>query len=426
MAPLGYSWVDDLVEEHQEVETPISWLWWSLLWCISSAAANNHSLRTLKGHLIYYPNLYVMLLGESGLGKGFPVNLAKRLLQQADTTRVIAGRSSIQAIIKELATTKSQPGKPLITDSRGAIVNGELSTAIIADPDALTILTDLFDRNYNPIWDNMLKGDGTEKLKNPYVTCLFGSSPAHFYDTVPQPNIEGGYIGRNLVIYEEKRSKDLDLLDSAAESLDEDKFTTYIAPKYAPHLEKIGKAEAVKMQVEDKARALFNSWRREWRNNQHIYNDKTGFVNRVPDHVLKVSMCLTLARYENSGLILEEDIKISIEKITALIYASRKAAEGGGLDPMAAQTKKVVDYLIRAPDCVLTRTQLLQQGYGNYDIITLDKILETLLEMKWVRRERIGIGKNADYNYFLAGEPLESYIKFKAAQNGNISKGVIH
>lgn len=366
-----------------------------------------------------------MLLGESGLGKGFPVNLAKRLVQQADKTRVIAGRSSIQAIIKELATTKSEAGKPLITDSRGFIVNGELSTAIIADPDSLTILTDLYDRNYNPQWDNLLKGDGKEKLKEPYITCLFGSSPAHFYDSIPQANIEGGYIGRNLVIYEEKRSKDLDLLDSEEESIDEDRFAKYIVPTYVPHLVSIASRKS-KLVPDENARTIFNNWRRDWRNNQHIYNDRTGFVNRVPDHVLKVAMCLSLARYDFDGSISGHNISEAIEQITSLIYASQKASEGSGLDPMAAQTKKVVDFLIRAPDNQLTRTELLVRGYGNYETVTLDKILETLLEMKWIHKIKVGIGKNMDYLIKLAGEPLENYLRFKEIQrlqksNGNIT-----
>lgn len=394
------------------------------MYCVSSAAANNYTLRTLKGNLLYYPNIYVMLLGESGLGKGYPVNLAKRLLEEADVTRVIAGRSSIQAIIKEGSTTRTREGKPLITDSRMAIVNGELSTAIIADPDALTILTDLFDRSYHPkSWTNLLKGDGAEVLKKPYVTCLFGSSPAHFYDSIPQPNIEGGYIGRNLVIYEEKRSKDVDLLDSEAESVDPDRFTNYITPKYVPHLQKIAKAPETRLIPNDAARSAFNDWRREWRATQHIYNDKTGFVNRVPDHVLKISMCLSLARYDFSSVIIKDDVEQAISQVTSLIYASQKATEGSGLDPLAAQTKRIVDYLIGAPDNQLLRQELLVRGYGNYDNLILDKIIETLLEMRWIRREKIGIGINMDWLIKLAGEPLERYQAFKAQNNGHLKKG---
>ena len=409
---MSTSWIDDLIQENQAVETPESWIFWSLMCCISAVAANGYTLRTLKGNLLYYPNLYVILMGESGLGKGYPVNLAKRLVIAADNTRVIAGRSSIQAIIKELATTRSVQGKPVITDSRGFIVNGELSTAIIQDPDSLTILTDLYDRNYNPIWTNLLKGDGAEKLKEPYITCLFGSSPAHFYDSIPQPNIEGGYIGRNLVIYEEKRSKNVDLLDSEEESVDEDRFTNHIIPKYVPHLQKIAKSKA-RMIPSEAARHVFNLWRKEWRVNQHQYNDRTGFVNRVPDHVLKVSMCLALARYEDNMVIKEEDMKESIAKVSSLIYASAKAAEGGGIDILSVQTKKVVNHLIAALDNQLLRKELLIRGYGDYDNITLDKIIDTLMEMRWIRREKVGIGANSDYLYHLAGEPKEGLIRFR-------------
>jgi hypothetical protein len=90
------TWITDLLQENEAVETPESWIFWSLMFCISSAAANAYTLRTLKGNLLYYPNLYIILMGESGLGKGYPVNLAKRLLQESNITRVIAGRSSIQ------------------------------------------------------------------------------------------------------------------------------------------------------------------------------------------------------------------------------------------------------------------------------------------------------------------------------------------
>ena len=406
------NWITDLIADNQDVETPASWIYWSLMWCISSAAANAYTLRTLKGNLLYYPNLYIILMGESGLGKGYPVNLAKRLLQEANITRVIAGRSSIQAIIKEGSTTRSEKGKAIITDSRMAIVNGELSTAIIKDPMALTCLTDLFDRNYNPTWTNLLKGDGAEKLKEPYVTCLFGSSPAHFYDSIPQPNIEGGYIGRNLVIYEEKRSKDIDLLDSEKESVDEDRFTNHIAPKFVPHLIRIA-ANRARIIPTELARGAFNAWRSQWRASQSKFRDRTGFVNRVPDHVLKVAMCLALSRYDNNTIIEESDITEAVVKITELCYSSAKAAEGNGLDPLAAVAMKIINHVIASPEAQMLRKDLLIRGHGDYDQTTLDKIIETYMEMGWIKRERVGVGRNMDYLYHLSGEPKINLNKYR-------------
>lgn len=407
---IGESWIDDLVHDCEHVETPTSWLWWSFLTCISAAACNNYYLNALKKDLVYRPNLYVILLGESGLGKAFPINRAAALIQKADLTRVVKGRSSIQAIIKELATTRQKEGKPLIADSRGFIVNGELSTAIIKDPDSLTILTDLYDTHEE--WTNMLKGDGSEKLKNNYITCLFGSSPAHFYESIPQANIEGGYIGRNLVVYEEKRSKDVDLLDEASDEFGI-KFDEITAPKYIPHLTKIGTHNGVMVPSEG-ARQAFNTWRREWRATQAKYNDKTGFINRVPDHVLKVAMCISLSRYNGNCTIDEMDMLDSISKVTSLVYSNEKAVGGVGLDPLASQTKRVVDYLLSAAENQLTRRQLLTKGYGHYDAVVLDRILETLLEMGWVKRKKTL--DNKDWILMLSGEPLDSYLKYKEAR----------
>jgi hypothetical protein len=403
------SWVDNLVNECSHVETPESWLWWSFLSCISAAAGNNYYLTTLKGDLVYKPNLYVMLLGESGLGKGFPVNRAKLLVSKADITRVIAGRSSIQAIIKELSITRTKEGKATITDARGFIINGELSTAIIADPDAITTLTDLYDGNFNPEWTNLLKGDGAEKLKDPYITALFGSSPAHFYDSIPQANIEGGYIGRNLIVYEEKRSKEVDLLDD--DSGADTKFDEYLVPKYVPHLSKIA-SKTGRLVPTEEAKCLFNTWRRKWRAAQTY--DKTGFLNRVPDHVLKVAMCLSLARDDFNGNIHEFEIEEAINKVTSLVYSSKRTTEGRGPDPLALSTKHVLDYLIAADSNEMTRKQILWKGYGIFNSFTLDQVIDNLLEMGWVRRVKIGVGSNMDWKVSLAGEPLESYRKHVA------------
>ena len=405
--PKKLNWVESLVAENQHVETPESWMWWSLLCCISASAGNNYYLPTLKGDLIYKPNIYVMLLGESGLGKGYPVNLAKRLVQKTNVTRVISGRSSIQAIVKELATTKTIEGAPMITDSRGFIVNGELSTAIIQDPDSLTILTDLYDGHDKPEWTNLLKGDGAEKLKYPYITALFGSSPAHFYDSIPQVNIEGGYIGRNLIIYEEVRARNVDLLDEKDDKQLDDKFEQYIVPKYCPHLEKIGKHKG-RLIPNDDARVVFNKFRRQWREKQTY--DKTGFLNRVPDHILKVGMCLSLAEDELTGEISVAHMEEAIDRITKLVYSSRRTTEGRGPDPLAAPTKMILDFLIAADNQELPKRVLLSRGYGTVNTFSLDQIIENLLELGWIQRNKIN--GNQDWLIRLAGEPKENYVKY--------------
>lgn len=408
----GISWVDDVLSEITDVETPTSWLYWSLLTAISASVGNNYYLRALKGNLLYRPNLYVILLGESGLGKAYGINLAKNLVTATNNTRVIAGRSSIQAIVTELSKQKTRPdGLPPFNDSRGFIVNGELSSAIIADVDALSILTDLYDGVVHDEWVNSLKLSGKETLKNPYITALFGTAPAGFYDSIPQANIEGGYIGRNLIIYEEKRAKNLDLLDDDVSA--EDKIKDVIVPRYSEYLKELYKKKG-RLLPNPEAKELFNTWRRKWRSEQKI--DRTGFLHRVPDHTLKISMLLCLSRYNNAGIITEADVDEAIRKVTGLIYSNKLTTEGRGLDPEAGKSKIVLDILLRSPNNELSRKKMLSAGHGNFDTFTLDKIIATLEEMGWVVKERHIAGLASDWIFKLAGEPLENYLKWKKSQ----------
>lgn len=396
------NWIEEVLQECEGVETPRSWLYWSVICTIAAAAGNNYFLKAFGGNVTYKPNLYVILLGDSGLGKAYPVTLAKNLVEKADVTRVIYGRSSIQAIVKELSQAKSREKKEPLVDSRGFIINGELSTAIIQDPDSLTILTDIYDPHET--WTNKLKGDGNEVLKDTATTCLFGSSPAHFYNSIPQVNIEGGYIGRNLVVYEEARYKDLDMFTE-----DDDIAAGFPYKLHVPFLEGLA-AKGGRLIPDSDSKALLNTWRRKWREAKH--EDTTGFTNRVPDHIVKTAMCLCLADYSQELVIRPRHMEEAIEKITALVYSSARAASGMGLDPLAKQTRMVLDYLVSAENNEMTRKKLLVKGYGNYDPPMLDRILESLAERDWIIKIKVPSGRYSDWNIRLHGEPLEQYKKF--------------
>lgn len=406
--------VDDILDECEDVETPREWIYWAVLATIGAAAGSNYYLKAFNGKVTYKPNMYVILMGESGLGKQFPVSLARSLTDKADVTRLIYGRSSIQAIVRELSHPLVIEGKLPIEDARCFIVNGELSTAIIQDPDSLTILTDIWDPLES--WTNKLKGDGNEKLFNLATSALFGTSPAHFYESIPQVNIEGGYIGRNLIIRSDKRYKDLDMFT------DDDHTDEFPYGKFVPHLVNISNGGGRVVPNSD-AKEILNKFRREWRTTQQ--EDRTGFVNRVPDHIIKVAMCLCLADYEalKTLVITADHMQEAIDKVVPLVHSSKSVSAGMGTDPLAKQTKMVLDFLLTAkPDHMLTRKQLLSRGYGHFDAPVLDRIIKSLVEMNWVKEtRRIVSGRQPDVEISLTGEPLRQYQEFMRTRE--VSKG---
>src|SRR6266446_2235582 len=118
------TWLETLLKATDELESPKSFWMWSALASIAAIAKDNVWLN--RGNAFkQYPNIYVMLLARSGLRKGPPINLAKRLVSKVGVSRIIVGRSSIQAILKDMGTAQTSPGGKINTSSDVFILSSE-------------------------------------------------------------------------------------------------------------------------------------------------------------------------------------------------------------------------------------------------------------------------------------------------------------
>src|SRR5215207_5222911 len=174
------TWLDELVNQHKELESPLSFWYWSALAAISAVMKDQVWIDRNIYNL--YPNIYVLLHAESGLKKGPPISMAKQLVKAVNNTRIISGRSSIQGILKELGTATTVPGGKMQMKSVAFICSSELSSSIVEDKVATTILTDLYDRQYNVgEWRSLLKMESFN-LKDPTITMLTATNEAHSDD----------------------------------------------------------------------------------------------------------------------------------------------------------------------------------------------------------------------------------------------------
>src|SRR5271163_2654267 len=191
------SWLDEIVSSTEESESPARFQYWSAMAAISAIVKKNVWMQ--RHFYKLYPNIYVILVGKSGLRKGNPVTLSRRLVERVNDTRIIAGRNSIQSIIKEIGKAKSIEGRGVMKDASCFIVSGEMDSFFIKDPDAMTVLTDLYDTHaHEPEWKNTTKTQGTDVLKNPCITLLGGTNEDHFKSAIAQKDVKGGFIARTL------------------------------------------------------------------------------------------------------------------------------------------------------------------------------------------------------------------------------------
>jgi hypothetical protein len=396
------TFIDAILGPTKELESPTSFWYWAGLVSISSILKDNVWIDR-AGLYKLYPNIYVMLHAESGLKKGPPINLAKELITKVNNTKIISGRSSIQGILKEMGTAETKPGGKIETKSHITIVSSELSSSIVEDKVAATILTDLYDRHYNAgDWKSLLKMESFQ-LKDPTITMFTATNEAHNEDFFTKRDIQGGFYARTFIIHETHRQNINSLVVPPKQKLDKDALTCYLKElaklrgEFKPlgsrieteycNIPAIMNGETVYLSRVGK---LYNDWYEEFSRVTEGMQDETGTVNRFGDAVLKVAMLISLSKKPE----LELDVGSMNEAISQcekLIGNVRKTTMGRkGKSSYALQKTLVIEELMKRDNHMMTRTQLNKKYWMHCNSDEWDLIMKSFDDAGMILTETMG------------------------------------
>lgn len=374
------------------------WYWSAL--AATSAVIKDNVWINRAGLYKLYPNIYVMLHGKSGIKKGPPVNMAKKLAQGAGGVNIYTGRSSIQGILKDMGTTQSAPGGSLVNKSKSFICSSELTSSIVEDKVALTILTDLYDRNYNDDqWKSLLKMEHFS-LRDPTITMLTATNEAHAAEFFLGKDVHGGYFARTFIIYAEKRNRVNSLM-----------FAPEAGPAYKDfieYLKVIGKLQG-EMEMDHEAKIYYDKWYTSFIESidEQKIDDPTGTLNRFGDSVLKVAIVTALAT--TPDLCLKKDhIEEAISQCEKLIGNVRKVTLGkGGSESARAESKALImlDLAEREPHAI-NRDALNKKYWRRHSSKEWDEIMQDLEAAKVI--EIVHSGDGTSYRM-----PEEQVIKIR-------------
>jgi hypothetical protein len=374
------NWLDELVEQHKEFESPIAFWRWAGLATIAATMRDKVWLDKYLYKL--YPNIYVMLHADSGLKKGPPVSMAKQLVNLVGNTRVITGRSSIQGILKEMGTAYTTPGGQVIKDAIAFICSSELTSSIVEDKVATDILTDLYDRAYNQgAWKSLLKMESFS-LNNPNINILSATNEAHSEQFFQKKDMQGGYFARTFIIYENKRNKVNSLMFKPEKAPD--------YPELAKYLKELTKLEGG-FEIAHEDRVFFNDWYIEFKKkvDSHDEKDATGTLNRFDDSVMKVAMLLSLA--EKPELVISRHaMETAISYCEQLVGNVRKTTLGSGKSQWAQQKANVINELLTRPNHAITRQVLNKKYWMHASAVEWDDIMVSLEAAGVVEIQRMG------------------------------------
>lgn len=403
------SWVDKVISQHNELESPSNFWYWSALCTISAVMKDNVWLDRWRYHL--FPNIYVMLHADSGLKKSPPVSLARRLVRKVNNTRILSGRSSIQGILKELGTYTSSPGGAIRNKSHGFIVASEFTSSLVADPAAMTILTDLYDRQNNEgEWKSLLKME-TFELRDPTITLLVATNEAHFNDFVEAKDIHGGFIGRTFVIAESAVHRLNSLAAPLRAKFDEESLLNYLEEisKLRGPFQPFGSLEESDLYHNKREKhdeitgerwiewftdmgAVYDDWYLEFHDvvKKQDVKDATGTIQRFGDSVLKVAMLLSLSDSPNKIISLE-NIKESIRVCETLIGNVRRTTFTKQSKSISADNKaRIINEVMERDNHQVSRAMLLKKYYMHFNASDLDDIMQTFHQSGLIVAEQIG------------------------------------
>lgn len=417
------NFIDQVVEQHKEFESPLNFWRWAAIASISAVVKDNVYLNQHMFNM--YPNIYVMFHADSGMKKGPPVNLAKKLVTKVGNTKVISGRSSIQGILKEMSLSETRPGQPAVNRKATAFIcSSELSSSIVEDKVATTILTDLYDRNYNAdAWKSLLKMEVFD-LKDPTITMLTATNESHSNDFFTQKDVSGGYFARTFIIHEKSENRVNSLLVPPTIIPDYDGLVLYLKKiselngEFIPlgskqqsdyHAIGIENPYSRSMEYFTPAGATYEHWYRDFATTRQGIKDSTGTLNRFGSSVIKVAMLLSLA--EKPELIISDSAMLqAIDMCEKLVGNIRKVTLGRTESEGTNAERKILllNELLSRETHSISRVELHKKFWIQGNVKEWDDCIVSFAENKMIDIVNYG----GEYIYQMTPHAIVEFQKF--------------
>ena len=178
-------------------EVPDAYHLWSCLSLIAACVADRVWLRKFADARLF-PNLYVLLVGPPGIGKGNSINTATKFVRDLPKVQPYAGNITKQALIDELSFRQRKKLPPNIW-----LVSPELGDDVPPGPlgeDLLRFLTKIYECDFSlPIKERTRK-HGLHEIRNPCPNWLAGTTEEWLTLSLPRYAIGGGSLARIALI----------------------------------------------------------------------------------------------------------------------------------------------------------------------------------------------------------------------------------
>ena len=322
-------WLEGYVEYVDNTEPPDLYKLWAGIFCI--AACLKRKCHLPWGMFTTYPNLYLVLVGPSGLGKGVAMMPAVEMLRHLSIT-LAADAGSKEALTRALARSSSDTdvmidGRIEIHSSL-SIVSTEFCVFLgYKNMDLIGYLCKWYD------CESVFSFDAKDKTKadtvnNVWVSIFAGTTPHMVQTHMPMDTVGLGLTSRIIFVYEQQQSKacPYPFLTQAQEDMkwklmkDLEQIHMMKGPfKYTPGF-----------------MANYVEWYMDQRNNPPFTDERLGgYARRRSIHALKLAMIMCASR-SGEMQITQKDFERALHYLTLTEQKMPMVFAGMGKNPSSA------------------------------------------------------------------------------------------
>lgn len=320
-----------------------------------------------------YPNLFTVLVGRPGIGKGSAINPVCSLLEEAKVANIMSDRVTIEYMLERMSqgwntqTRNKAGGIVLGTDNSCLIKSTEFSVFAGASINTLPILADLWDsKEGDYIYGTRHKGEF--RIKNPCVTLLGGSTQEWLIASIPSSAIGGGFTRRVNFVVANNREKLLPWPAMPNTSLARDNLLSDIGQIAVL-------AGEVKFDID--TMLAFEQCYKESDSTEYDDEATTAYKTSLWAQVTKLAVCISASRGD-SLIITRQDFKKAYDAVKTVASNVPKVFRAVGESELVVAADKVLKFI--EAKGFASKKELLKALWRDVTFEDLDKILASFKE----------------------------------------------
>ena len=387
MARHHKDWIEAFLKYTERSESPIIYRRWVAVSVIASLLQRKCFIEWEKTK---YPNMYIVLVGPSGkCRKGDAMGPGMELLRSIGIN-LAAEAITREALIRELDgvsyehTYIDKEGNNRIAIHSSLTIYSQELTVFLGynNPQLLSDLTDWYD--CRDVWIYRTKNMGTDEINGVYVNLIGATTPELIQSALPLDAVGGGLASRIIFVYAGSKGKKtvFPFLEKPNKSL---------KGSLSDDMEEIALMSG-EFTMSPTAMKLYEPWYLNQEGGALARDNRfSGYLERRPNHVIKLSMLLSASR--RTDMVITEDVlKDAISLLSKTEKQMPKALKGLGRSDLALLTETVRDIVHDEKKIRMSVLQTMLYRDASKEILA--KAIATLQVMGEIRLDLIeGKGK---------------------------------